>query len=320
MDQKIYSKVEEILRNVSVASVRSWLKAQGKKLAAGTREQMVSRVAALVEKQDLTFGQLESAVIGIEEAGGKLTFFFELETDINAAKLQTHFAKLGIHLQSGRKIAPAAPVTPKMVYAKLDGEVLRVKWSETHRKPSMDLSSDKIVYDDVTKIVVLVADLKSKKVEISFDRPEAVHPHKTISLSNPKEAYFGHYVREAEKLLSGSLTKSALQGALKKLAESKKLIRLHRDGHTNQRNNRYRVAGRTGDIRDDEDWKAMHDQSGKTWAHDVHSFYWRPEGSGNSLSREVFSQLDAINSSLRVDADCWDAEVEYAIGKVRDLQ
>lgn len=320
MDAQIYAKVEKILANVSVASIKSWIKAQGKKFSANSREQMVSRIATLVEKQDLTFGQLENAVIGIEEAAAKVTFFFELETDFDVAKLKANLVKLAIHLQANRETATPQPLHPKMVYAKLDGQVLRVKWCETHRAASMDLASNQIVYEKVTKIVVLVADLSTEKVEIRFDKPEVLHPHQGVALSHPKEAYFTHYVEESEKLLGGKLTRSDLQKALKKLAESRKLIRLHRDGHTNQRNNTYRIAGKSGDIRDDEDWKAMNAESGKTWSHDAHSFYWRVEGSDEVLSREVFSHLDALTSSLRVDADCWDAEIEYAIGKIRQLQ
>src|SRR5439155_1389990 len=123
--------------------------------------------------------------------------------------------------------------------------------------------------------------------------------------------------------LGVKLQKSELQKALKKLIEEQPtLVRLHRGGHTNKRNNYFSGAARKGgvDIRDDEEYQAMHAKSGGTWAYEDQSFYWRPDRSNGVLTREVFSHVDTISSTVRVDADCWDAEVEYAIKKIRDLQ
>ena len=116
--------------------------------------------------------------------------------------------------------------------------------------------------------------------------------------------------------------KSELQNALKHLVEDDpSLVRLHRDGHKNKRNSTFSsTAGKGADIGEDEDFQAMLAKSGKTWAYEEHSFYWRPQMSKGVLTREVFSHVDAISSSLRVDADCWDAEVDYAVQKIRDLQ
>lgn len=125
MDQRIYASVEKILANASIASVRSWLRARGKKFSAGSREQLVERVAAQIEKQDLTFGELENAIIGIEETGAKLIFLFEIDGEINSAKVKANLSKLGVTLKANREIATPVPVKPKMIYAKLDGDAVR---------------------------------------------------------------------------------------------------------------------------------------------------------------------------------------------------
>jgi hypothetical protein len=59
----------------------------------------------------------------------------------------------------------------------------------------------------------------------------------------------------------------------------------------------------------------MHAKGGAAWAYEDQSFYWRPDQSNGALSREFYSHVDTIDSFVRVDADCWDAEVDYATQK-----
>jgi len=320
MDKKILSQVENILEDVSVASVRSWIKGKGKKFSAGTRERMIARVAKLIDKGEITFAELEDGIIGIEEAGGKYTLLYGFKEDRTPAQVTTELSKLGIAAAPNRVRAKTTPSKPTVAYATLNGNILRVKWSETHEQPSMDFEEDKIVYIPVTKVVVLVASLKSKQVEIRFDRPEKFSPHSGVP--GAKNAYFDYYQKLAETILGVKLVKSELQNALKHLVEDNpSLVRLHRDGHKNKRNSTFNsTAGKGADIREDEDFQAMRAKGGKTWAYEEHSFYWRPEMSKGVLERQVFSNVDALSSSLRVDADCWDAEIDYAVQKIRELQ
>jgi len=321
MDKKILAQVEKTLHNASIASVRSWLKGNGKKFSAGTRDRMIARVATLIEKSEITFAELEDAIIGIEEAGGKLLVLYKFDEDCTSSAVKTQLAKLGLTIATTRQLAKPSPSKPTVAYATLQGDVLRVKWSETHNKPRMDFDQDKVEYDDVSKVIVLVANLKTKKAEIRYDRPEIFHPHS--GSAKAKDSYFNYYAKLAETILGVKLIKSELQKALKKLIEDQpSLVRLHRGGHTNQRNNYFSGTVRKGeaDIRDDDEYKAMYAKSGNAWSYEDQSFYWRPDRSDGALTRQVFSHVDTLASSLRVDADCWDAEVEYAVQKIRELQ
>jgi hypothetical protein len=321
MDKKIRAEVEKVLANASIASIRSWLKSKGKRLSANTRDRMLDRVTKLIDKGDVTFAELQDAIIGIEEAGGKYIRLFDFNENRTTAEITAALGKMGIAIQAKRVPAKLNPAKASVEYAILKGNVLRVKWSETHEEPSMDFEADKIVYRPVTKIIVLIANLKSKHVEIRFDRPEKFNPHSNAP--GAKDAYFGHYQSQAEAALgSVKLLKTELQNALKHLVEDQpSLVRLHRDGHKNKGNATFHsTAGHGADIRQDEDFQAMLAKSGKTWAYEEHSFYWRPDMSKETLVREVFSHVNALDSSLRVDADCWDAEVDYAVQKIRDLQ
>jgi hypothetical protein len=319
MDKHIYGQVKKILADASVASVRSWLRGKGKKIAQGKRERMLEHVAELIEKEAITFADLEEGVIGIEEAAGKLIFLFNYKEDRTAAQVIAGLTAMGIPVTKERSLAKSEPAKSTAAYATVTGDIVRVKWSETHKKLKLDLDEDKIAYEKVSKVIVLTANLKSKQVELRYDRPENIQPHGGMGF---KQTYFDYYVTLAAKILGAQLQKSDLQKSLKQLVEnSPSLVRLHRGGHTNQRNNFFSGTAKKGaDIRDDEEYKAMHAKGGAAWAYEDQSFYWRPDQSNGALSREFYSHVDTIDSFVRVDADCWDAEVDYAIQKIRSLQ
>lgn len=319
MDRRILAEVEKLLRNASIASVRSWFKGQGKKLSARTRERMNLRVAAFIEKGEITFGEIEDGIAGIEEAGGKLILLYHFKERKTVAEIKTSLTSSGITIGSFRKMAALNPPQPALVYAKIDGDNVRVKWGETHQKAVVNYENNTVTYEPVTKVIVLTANLKTKKVEIRYDRPETIHPHSAIAKA--KSSYFDHYRQLSENILDVKLIPSELHKALKELIEeSPSLVRLHRGGHLNERNNYFAGTLRTGngDIREDPEYKAMYAKTGNAWSYEDQSFYWKPDQSAGKLTREVFSHIDAVTPSVRVEADCWDAEVEYAIKKIRD--
>jgi hypothetical protein len=321
LDKELVSAVEKVLHNASVASVRSWLKAKNKTFAASTRASLIERVARLIEKSEITFADLEDAIVGIEEAGGKVIFLYGLEGNLKSSDVKTALEGLKIDLATVRTLAKPLPQKSTLAYAQLKDNLLRMKWSETHRKPVPDFEQEKLVYEKVTKVIVLVANLATKSVEIRYDKPETFNPHNSSPRAH--KSYFDHYVHEATNILTAPLLKSDLQKALTKLIEDEpSLVRLHRGGHTNQRNAYFSgsVRDKTSDIRHDDEYKAMFSKRGKGWAYEDQSFYWLPERSDGVLTRQVFSHVDAVMSSIRVDADCWDAEVDYAIHTIRKLQ
>jgi hypothetical protein len=323
MDSKIRGQVEKLLADASIASVRSWLKSKGKKSTATSRRKLTDLVATLVEKTDLTFAEVEEGIIGIEEAGGKRIFLFEIQGNVTTEKVKKELAQMRLVVSTKRERA-VPKAKPSLVYVNLVGDILRVKWTEIHKKLKIIVDADDKVssrFESVAKIIVLVADLASKQAQIRFDRPEDYQPHRGKTKFERKTAYFADYVAESQSILTGTLVKSELQNALKRLMSADPSpVRIQTDGHTNQQNNNYRISARNGDIRDDEEWRVMYEKGGKTWAHDQHAFYWRPDQSGGSLSREVFSHVDSLSGAIRVEADCLDAEVDYAVGKIRKLQ
>jgi hypothetical protein len=322
MDNRIRGQVEKLLADASIASVRSWLKSKEKKSTATSRRTLVDLVAKLVEETHLTFTEVEEGIISIEEAGGKRIFLFDIQGNVTLEKVKENISGLGLAMSAKRERA-APKARPSVVYINLVGKILRAKWTEIHKKLKIVVDGDNVRsrFEPVAKIIVLVADLASKNAQIRFDRPEDYPSHRGKTTFDRKAAYFAHYIAESQKILGGTLVRSELQNALKLLMSiDPSPVRIQTDGHTNQRNNNYRISARNGDIRDDDEWQAMYKKGGKTWAHDQHAFYWRPDQSNGFLSREVYSHVDSLSGAIRVEADCSDAEVDYAVRKIRELQ
>lgn len=316
--------VEKTIANVALAPLRSWLK--GKDLPySGARKTFIPLLARLIDSGELTESQLENAVIGIEESGGKRIIFFELQEiedqKLDIADVKTRLKAEGVSVTDQRRLAPSGASKPKLVYAIASGTNVRVKWVETHEEPKVDLHTDTVNWVDVRKVIVLEADLTKKQAQIRCDPPGKKHPHGQGKGPKSPESYFSSYKAQAEAILGCTLNASELRPALRSLLEAEpRVVRVRIEEHTNERRTRVKYTAREGDVRDDPEWKQPHSSAGSKWAYDAPAFDWLMEQSSGKLKREVFSAADASSSTLRVPADCHEDEVEYAIGQIRTRQ
>jgi hypothetical protein len=69
------------------------------------------------------------------------------------------------------------------------------------------------------------------------------------------------------------------------------------------------------DIRDTEEWKRIaKDKMVRTF--EEAPLRWIPEMSNGSLTRELFSYVDAANGFVRFDADCNEDEIDYVLSQL----
>ncbi len=180
-------------------------------------------------------------------------------------------------------------------------------------------AQDNPVYTRVEKRSVLVADLSKGVAEIRMDPPELRHSHTDPTGKATEQAYYAAYRQRCADILDAELKKAELAKVIKALVaeEKPRVVRIHIDNHTGQTNFKWNVRASRLDIRDDPEWRAHYKEFGHTWAWDSQSFHWLPEPSNGHLRRELFSHLDAVEGYLKVNADCSDEEVEYAIAQIR---
>ena len=312
--------VAKLVANVSIASVKVWLKGQHLKSSANTRQQLERRLAGLIDSGELPQEVLRQAVIGIEESGGKRVQFFEISGELPVSRVEAMLRASGADLSTQREFAAKA-ARPKLVYAMLSVEEIRMKWSEDHHKLKVDLEEERVDWVPVKKVIVLRINLKTKQALIQYDTPEVKHPHGTGKGKTAPSLYFEHYKSTVEQLLGVTLVASELRGVLKRMIEEQPpIVKVRVQDHTNQQGNRIRVTARKNDVRQDLDWQAMHTQNGQGWAYDSHSFDWISAASNGKLKRDLFSALDADEAFVRVPADCNEEELDYVIEQVRSRQ
>lgn len=321
----IERQVEKGIQDISIAALRSWLEAQDLTHSANTREAMVKRLTKLIKKGELSLEELDEGIINIEEASGKRIFLYEVEPDDieklrDSRQLRRHLRPLRASLSERLTKAPRLPIEPVLVYVQRTPEQIRAKWAETQTMVEIDRVRQRFKNTKTTKVVVLVADTETGVVQLRFDKPESLHSHLDEKGNPGKREYFSHYQEQARKILGVNLNPIELRAALKSLVETQpRVVKLPFEDHRSGANSKVRFASKV-DIRDDDDWKAMHSEGGDEWAYDGESVYWLPSASNGKLNREVFTDLDARTGMLRVEADCHEGEIEYAISQIRTHQ
>jgi hypothetical protein len=315
--EQVTQRIKPILDNVAVEGLRAWLRAIDFVVPARSRATITELIAKKIASGELTEAALEKALIGFEEASDMRIYLFRLD-DVSPKpieKLKGHLHNFGIPLTNLRSFAGnrTKPMSP--VYAQIEGSTLRLKWAEQQERSTLNERGDGVKVTPVFKRAVLIADFKAKTAELRLNPPENLHSYQDASGRATGEAYYAAYIRKMQDLLGCTSLALELRPVIKKLVEQEepRVVRIHIDNHTNQKNYKTKTVGPGADIRDDPDWQLTYGKNGESWAWDAQSFYWLPKVSSGFLTREVFSHIDAEDGFVKVNADCSDEEVEYIV-------
>lgn len=320
------TQVQAVLEHKSIAAVRSWLKRLRLAHSARTRAELIERVFRLLSEQQLTEEQFRHGLLSLEEASGKRVLLFDIECPENPSEHFLHsLQRQRISLSDGIKLAPHLPRSSTLAYVTKQiknvaghrNTLARAKWAETHESVEPDIERNRFVRKRMTKVIVMVADLEAKTAQLRFDKPEAIHPHKDADGNSNDDLFYRDYIVAASTLLGMTLSSIDVRSSLRSLAETApRVIRLESKDFRTRSNSRVKFSSKT-DVRDDGDWQVMHSEGGDAWAYDREFLHWLPATSHGKLSREVFTAIDGKTGKLRVEADCHEEELEYAISTIR---
>jgi hypothetical protein len=283
---------------------------------------MVKKIEKLLKKGELSEKQLERGICNIEEASSKRSFLLKLPSTAkqfeSAPAFEKHLQNIGKSLSKEPKVAPKTPSKPTLVYITCSSKEIRAKWAETQTRIAVEKASLNFTETDVTRVIVLVMDLSTGLIELRFDKPEDKNRH-----NDSKDAYYAYYRQLASELLGGGLIQFETRGALRSLVETEpRVVRIRVSSHRSKTDKAIKFVARTAktDVRDDAEWQAAYGVGEASRAYDDQAVYWLPGASHNSLTREVFTAIDAVNSMVRVEADCHEGEIQYAVSKIREHQ
>ncbi len=319
---EIRARIKPTLDKVAVKGLRAWLKAIGLSNAAYTRAAITDLITSEIVEGRLAEAALEKALIGFEEASDMRVYLFDLDElpkeDV-AKWLPNRLLSAGFAISNERRFAGQRPRPMSPIYALLEGRLLRVKWAEQHQHLRLDERTGKVLTEDVDRRIVLIADLHAKVAELRMNPPETRHAYEDPSGRTPADRYYQAYKGKVAEVLGCTLVAREWRPVIRKLVaeESPRVVRIHIDNHTNQRNTKAKTHSQRLDIRDDEDWRDNYLRRGDSWAWDSQSFYWLPKVSSGFLTRELYSHIDAEEGYVKVNADCSDEEVDYVVSQIR---
>lgn len=319
---EIRARIKPILDNVAVEGLRAWLKSIDLPSAAYSRATITDLVSKQIADGQLAEDALCEALIGFEEASDMRIYLFRME-EIPSGKpekwLPTRLVRAGFALSQSRAFAGEREKAMSPVYARLEGGLLRMKWAERHEKSKLNERGDGVILKPAFKREVLIADFTEGTAELRLNPPDNRHPYEDASGRMTAEAYYRAYIDKATEVLGCELIPVDLRSVIRKLVkeEDPRVVRIHIDDHTNQKNYKTKTTGPRADVRDSPEWLLAYQEGGTTWAWDGQSFYWLPKVSSGFLSREVYTHINADEGYIKVNADCSDKEVTHVISQIR---
>jgi hypothetical protein len=318
-------RIEQLLSGISIAAVSSWLKTKVLAHSASSREGIVARVDKLIETGELTWEDFETGAIELEESSSKTVSIFQLTSeDVGRLRdergLQARARNMTRACATSPTIVSHPPEAPTLVYLAVSGEGVRAKFAETQKRLEIDLVRQTLKRVPVKKVVVANANFATGILQIRLDSPEKLHSH-VDSEGHPRDSlYRSYYLAQTSALFSCNLVPLDLRPILKTLSEKDpRLLELVLNKVRTAHNSKLRITSRA-DVRDDPDWQAAHTNGGDEWAHEQGAGEWLANSSSGRLSRNLFTDIDAVNGTLRFLADCHDSEIEYAIARVAEFQ
>ena len=314
------SQIEDLIGEISIAAVRSWLRSKGLTHSASSREALTKRISKLVQQEKLTLEELRTGAIQLEEASSKRVILFHLRPeDVRRLKLRGPAQSKSSYSNTPRR-APKTPQTPTVVYLYKDEKQVRLKFAETQTRVRVDVINDRMSRVRTTKIIVAIVDLESGILQLRVDSSEDLHRHTDVR-GRPKDGlYVAYYLEKVRDILGCEPEPIDLQPILKRLSEAEpRIVEIGRAKVRTGANSKWRMAS-PRDIRDDPDYKVAHSRGGKAWAHEEGAVRWIAEASSGKLTRNLFTDINANEGILRVLADCHDAEIEYAVARIREYE
>jgi len=311
-------QIRKTIGNYSIASIRNWLKRCDVPHTANTRNEIAERVHNAITKGDITLDGLVAAMIGIEEASSKRTFLYRIpNTPDDIEHISQQLADLKMKLSTERIAASSPTPTTKVVYVINGPEELRVKWTELHKRVKAIRKTREWVEENVPKIIVLIVNKVTGLVQLRYDKPEDEHNH-TEEGDSTDHAYFAYFKEQAENLIGHPLEPVELRSSLEAILKAEpRVVRTSytvdesSDGGYTQRAQKQKNR----DVRDLAEWQyVLKDKTVRTF--EEAPVKWLKEMSQASLNREVYSYIDAANGMVRFDADCYEEEIEYVLGKL----
>jgi hypothetical protein len=165
-----------MLGKPSIASWRSWFKANSLPATFTTRDSMVSKLSELFNTGKISETAIDAGKIAIEEAGNKLVYLYKV--DGSPSHITVNLKKLGVTFAAAPRLSQGTSSHPALVYAFETDGFLRMKWTEPQTKWISNLPAKPTSRPEKqVKTILFIINKKTGIVQTRYDKPERDHSH-----------------------------------------------------------------------------------------------------------------------------------------------
>jgi hypothetical protein len=197
ISSELVSEVGKIIGSVANSVIFRWLESKSLPHSPKTSTELVLTVCKLIEEKRVDFDEFKSTIREVEECSGKVIYLRKIPD----LKLLKNDDEISRHLKS-RLSTPRSkefetikePDTPTLNYLKITDDEIRLKFSESHFKLTLDVETESVEKKTFTVTIVISINRKTGFTLIYFDSPGQKHPYPTDNGKYNEKAYFNHYL------------------------------------------------------------------------------------------------------------------------------
>jgi hypothetical protein len=312
------AQIQMLLGPFSAASIQMWLRMQKLTYSATTRAEIAKRVHDAITKKQTTLQAVENGLIGIEESRSKTVHLVRaMDNKHVAQRVDKQLADLKASLSPARILAKASSATPKMVYALNTQKQFRMKWAEVQTRVTFDRKTLQVVKESIVVIFVFVLDKITGLGQLRYAPPEVSHSH-TVNGAATKQAYLDFYREKCENMTGLSFEKADMRDRLREILLKQPPVVVPVTIATIAEDQQTVVYGSrsAADPRSLKDFKADMKEDAQPRTFEKAPVRWQHTTTNYKLYRDLWCNIDANEGTIRFDADCTEAEVDYVISQL----
>ena len=313
---------------VGYSALTSWMSEHHIKL--GSSDNWLETLRKTIESGDLTLEQLSEAVAELDENSDKKIFLMQIENpgELTDKKKVLQGLNFRDRIIAGSKKwvngSPTANGNPTFINLYWEDDLLKIKYSELQWDSEADFENNRFIRTERRVNIVYVIDPVAGFVQLRLDSPGMIHHHKGDTGKSSETAYDAFYKDMLNKLLPDLVIRDLnLNGLANYLAGNEmNMFRINK-GITTISNNAkqtYATGSAQADVRNLPEYAAAAALNNGIWRTEDLTGYWIAASSGGELTKDLFMRISRRSSQIRVQRGCLEKELNYGIGKIREIQ
>jgi hypothetical protein len=213
---------------------------------------------------------------------------------------------------------------PTFNYLFWEENVLKIKYSEKHYRFEVDYDTSRVEKTPINVHIIMLIDTQDGFVQLRLDTPGMKHTHRNDEGKSTDSTYETYYKNLLHQIFPDLQFNNVNLNKVIRTIRLKREIPylIHRDVITITGDAKLMRSWRTKtDIRDLPEYKqtALMKEA-EDWLIEDLTGYWTATGANGQLNNDLYMKILRKESELRVQRGSLAKELNYGIGKIREIQ